>query len=168
MPQFASADYMRIFNFTTDDLAANRAGRLTAAQAQFLRGQKLHRRQLYRFAGIVLGIMFVAGLLAGGLADDLGIALLTLLIVGPLLLAVFLLARNVSRDLRRDAKNGVVVAVRGEIGTRDTGTDLLMLVGQRPFNITESQYAQLRLAYGPVTAYIAPESGTVLAVEPGS
>ncbi len=150
-----------LLHFAPDDLAANRAGRLSDAQRALLRARQ---RDIIRPPLLTLGI-FAALLFASRLlptTNDGGFALV--LALGGVVLALFVPpAIRDWQDLRADLEAGEVLSVTGSAAANEDSV-LLLEVGGQSFRV--SREVLLALDADPVYAvYYTARSRVVLAIE---
>lgn len=159
---------MDTFDFDADDLLANRAGRLTERQLERLAAQRARAQRgwwlvyllllLLAFA-VVAPALAVAGALMSGLGIVAALVGLALLVGGANLLHL--------RWLARDTREGRVLAVMGraltEIESGSTRPYLRLHKQRFPISMSQSKAIRDGEVY---TAYFAPRSGTLLALEP--
>lgn len=148
-------------DFDADDLACNRAGRLSARQADRLRG---HARFGTVAGGLfaLIGLIFSAVFALGG-APPL-IVLLCLLALG----AAGAVLVQYGRLRRLDSDAGRVEVAEGELRRfqyrKDDRRRYRVFLGEQSYSVSRAAY--LAIANGPSRVYYAPRSREVLAIEP--
>ncbi|MCU0513374.1 MAG: hypothetical protein MUE40_12500 [Anaerolineae bacterium] len=163
-----------LLDFDDDDLAANRDGRLTAAQAQALarREERLFQRWLGLIGGVLLLLAlsayatFIGELLPGALWAMIGCAVVLALLLAALLL-------DVGR-VQRDRHQGRVLCVQGRLRKSQAlrrftlspePVVYLVQVGAIVLEV-EQALLSLLLELETYTLYYTPHSHILLAVEP--
>lgn len=165
--EFDQISLMRALRFDEEDLAANRAGKLSERQK--------NANEAPRFSGVVqwvvLGHIAALGGLMGIIALISGNAamwLVMLLVLGFAALPVMMLNRGVGRPiLQKELAAGRVQRLQGEISKEKRGTSArfyLECEGQR-FHITPGVFNAFRDGASYIL-YILPESSTLISAEP--
>ena len=159
---------------SVDDLAANRAGRLTDHQRTSWVGFEQAWTSGLRLGAAAFGAVGVATLL--GLGGGIGSLTDLVMTVGCFALAAGLAWVSVvpGRRLARDLADGTVETVDGPIERRRTdrtygGTPRrhFLYVHGRAYQVTRSMYDNAPLM-GPVRLYALPRSHKVVGLEPGA
>ena len=132
------------FNFTADDVAANRQGYLTPAQkkviAETRRARGCGARAVYIAMGASVAIIVVAFVLAGGLRVPRSTGALTAFAVAiSVFIGIFLAAMIYDRVRSRDLRTGKISVAEGPAQRRTKeykfGTAFYVKIGRRRFQL---------------------------------
>lgn len=161
---------MDIFAFAPDDLAANRAGRLSSWQVERLREDLLGDvRAMWLILSIGAGTLallyLVFALMPGQSTSIWGLIAGAALLLLPAVRLGWLRRRRFQADLQTasvTATCGALTLINEQTGSYYAG------IGTTRFPITaEEHYALKHFRPDVVTAYYAPQSNTLLALEMG-
>jgi hypothetical protein len=172
-----NADLMAIFNFTEDDLEANRAGHMSARQVERLKSTSENTTACGILVLLGLALMGVLAFFAGSSPNTLAnsnpdITLLIFAVAAGVVIIVLFLAK-----VRRqsDVDTGVVASTDGKVALRmipmKIGFAYLMAIDSKEFLISGYAYGLLMdnhkadLQSTAFRAYFAPRSKKVLSVE---
>lgn len=136
------------FNFTADDLAANRQGYLTPAQKKVIAGTRRARgcgaRAAYIAMGASIAIIVAAFVLTGGLEIPLSSEALPAYAVAiSAFIGIFLAAIVYDRVRSRDLRTGKISVAEGPAQRRTKeykfGTAFYVKIGRRRFQLTHPE-----------------------------
>jgi hypothetical protein len=167
---------MRIFDFTEDDLEANRAGRIS--ERQIIRLTKENENTVGCSIVVILGFaIFGAIAFFAKLSPQTGRDSnpnTVLLIFGAGAIMVLLIAFLAYTKTQSDINNRIVTSIEGEIKLRmipmKTGFMYLIQIGGKEFVISDYAYSVLNsdyqsdLEYMPFRLYFASDSRKILSV----
>lgn len=176
MPINPDPDLMRIFNFTADDLEANRAGKLSERQIERLAERRNRDR---RIAGIgclvviIIALWMIQMVLSPSAPENSGSTILIFLIIGGLIVGyIYLGAMDRQTDLNRrkvesDVNEINVWESRGKWGERDYDISIYPLSYRisKSFYMDVQAYLRQKGTKNRFRVYYAPESKELLSIE---